>query len=169
MLPTADEALKTDTSSHAANKPLPLTHPQTTDESSPFEELAVHAAPITMRRAHIVIHSRACKEGEPSPQTSQPPTIPPFAFEASIDRERHSTHHSLHAKSCYSQPSAQLHGDSGSESRPAYLWWLSSQSGYHYAQNDWDSASPVLMSPDEHHRHREQPPESTDLYSFLMF
>ena len=107
---------------------------------------------------------------EPSPpQPSQPPSIPPFAFEAGTDREVRSTrrHHSLYAESFDSRPSAQLRGESEAEPRPAHFWRSSSQSGRHYPRNDWDSASPALTPPDEHHRHREQPASSNDLHSFL--
>jgi hypothetical protein len=109
---------------------------------------------------------------EPSPQASQPPTIPPFSFESNVDREARSArrHHHAYSESYDSRSSAQVRAENESEPRPPHFWRSSIQGGgRHYPRNEWDSSSPPSLTPtDEHHRHRQQQPTpSSDLHSFL--
>ena len=110
---------------------------------------------------------------EPSPQASQPPTIPPFSFESNVDREARSArrHHHAYSESYDSRSFAQVRAENESEPRPPHFWRSSIQGGgRHYPRNEWDSSSsspPLLTPTDEHHRHRQQPTPSSDLHSFL--
>lgn len=107
---------------------------------------------------------------EPSPQASQPPSIPPFSFESNVDRETRSTrrHHHAYSESYDPRSSAQARVENESESRPPHFWRSSMQGGgRHYPRSEWDSSSPSLTPTDEHHRPRQQPTPSSDLHSFL--
>ncbi|KAK2462784.1 hypothetical protein APHAL10511_005175 [Amanita phalloides] len=100
---------------------------------------------------------------DPDPQISQPPTIPPFPFEALGDREAPSSrrHHSLYAETFDGRPpSRQTRTDSETEPRSAF--WRSRPA--FYVRNEWESSSPSPVLPSDEHRHL---PPANDLHNFL--
>ncbi|KAF8623770.1 hypothetical protein AX15_006211 [Amanita polypyramis BW_CC] len=119
---------------------------------------------------------------EPSPQTSQPPTIPPFSFEAGTERELPSARrlHHLYETHEGGRPVSQVRAESESEPPRSQFRRALGRRPAVYVRNDWEYPSPpaVMLPSDvhghvhgaDHHRHRHAPTSATpssDLHNFL--